>query len=253
MTNPGCTVNPIRAPRGGSRPPWSCGSQMLAGEIKGSVDWTVTTPPWEEAKPWPLPLWKVLTPESGTQGARPVARGEPGPSGRCVGVQPDDSLRRRLVDGSGGRSLDLGKREGHAPPPSAGVDSSGRMDAHRRDGPVAMRRRRRLSSGAGTGSSLGPRARSPSIRPPFPRSRGPRLKAPGLPGCVAAPRARTALYEPAEHRGLALQFAQDINVRAFCYFSLALWHRGYPDQASQGRRRSSPIRERVRARPHARL
>jgi len=46
---------------------------MLAGEIKGSVDWTVTTPPWEEAKPWPLPLWKVLTPESGTQGARPVA------------------------------------------------------------------------------------------------------------------------------------------------------------------------------------
>jgi len=156
-----------------------------------------------------------------------------GPSGRCVGVQPDDSLRRRLVDGSGGRSLDLGKREGHAPPPSAGVDSSGRMDAHRRDGPVAMRRRRRLSSGAGTGSSLGPRARSPSIRPPFPRSRGPRLKAPGLPGCVAAPRARTALYEPAEHRGLALQFAQDINVRAFCYFSLALWHRGYPDQASK--------------------
>ncbi len=116
------------------------------------------------------------------------------------------------MDGSGGRSLDLGKREGHAPPPSAGVDSSGRMDAHRRDGPVAMRRRRRLSSGAGTGSSLGPRARSPSIRPPFPRSRGPRLKAPGLPGCVAAPRARTALYEPAEHRGLALQFAQDINV-----------------------------------------
>ena len=36
---------------------------MLAGEIKGSVrmDWTVTTPLWEEAKPWPLPLWKVLT------------------------------------------------------------------------------------------------------------------------------------------------------------------------------------------------
>jgi len=46
---------------------------MLAGEIKGSVrmDWTVTTPLWEEAKPWPLPLWKVLTPESGTQGAGP--------------------------------------------------------------------------------------------------------------------------------------------------------------------------------------
>src|SRR5207249_3065233 len=88
------------------------------------------------------------------------------------------------------------------------VPVPGRMDAHRRDGPVAMRRRRRLSSGAGTGSSLGPRARSPSIRPPFPRSRGPRLKAPGLPGCVAAPRARTALYEPAEHRGLALQCAR---------------------------------------------
>src|SRR5437773_8378483 len=26
MTNPGCTVNLIRAPRGGSRPPWSCGA-----------------------------------------------------------------------------------------------------------------------------------------------------------------------------------------------------------------------------------
>src|SRR5438552_10416471 len=49
---------------------------MLAGEIKGSVmmDWTVTTPLWEEAKPWPLPLWKMLTPESGTQGDRKSTR-----------------------------------------------------------------------------------------------------------------------------------------------------------------------------------
>jgi predicted ATPase len=42
-----------------------------------------------------------------------------------------------------------------------------------------------------------------------------------------------ALYKPAEHRGLTLQFAQDIGVRALCYLSLARWHRGSPDQASE--------------------
>jgi hypothetical protein len=91
--------------------------------------------------------------------------------------QPDSCPARRIptamvVRPTPWRALNTPDVQGHAPPPSAGVDSSARMDAHRRDGPVAMRRRRRLSSGAGTGSSLGPRARSPSIRPPFPRSRG---------------------------------------------------------------------------------
>src|SRR5437899_12998718 len=75
---------------------------MLAGEIKGSVrmDWTVTTPPWEEAKSWPLPLWKVLTPESGTQGARPVA-GRAGEQARASGAlrnkafRANDALKRK--------------------------------------------------------------------------------------------------------------------------------------------------------------
>ncbi len=41
-----------------------------------------------------------------------------------------------------------------------------------------------------------------------------------------------ALYDPAQHRPLTFQFAQDIGVRAFCYLSIALWHCGYPDQAT---------------------
>jgi predicted ATPase len=41
------------------------------------------------------------------------------------------------------------------------------------------------------------------------------------------------LYDPTEHRRYTLEFAQDIGVRAFCYLSLALWHRGFPDQASK--------------------
>src|SRR5438128_11967112 len=42
---------PDSCPRGGSRPPWSCGSQMLAGEINGVVgmDGQVTTPAVEAA------------------------------------------------------------------------------------------------------------------------------------------------------------------------------------------------------------
>ena len=42
-----------------------------------------------------------------------------------------------------------------------------------------------------------------------------------------------ALYDPAEHRALTFQYAQDIGVRAFCYLSIALWHCGYPDQATR--------------------
>jgi class 3 adenylate cyclase/predicted ATPase len=41
-----------------------------------------------------------------------------------------------------------------------------------------------------------------------------------------------ALYNPEEHHRLALQFGQDIGASAFCSLSLALWHVGYPDQAS---------------------
>jgi predicted ATPase len=41
------------------------------------------------------------------------------------------------------------------------------------------------------------------------------------------------MYQPVEHRKYTFEFAQDIGVRAFCYLSLALWHRGNPDQASK--------------------
>jgi predicted ATPase len=41
-----------------------------------------------------------------------------------------------------------------------------------------------------------------------------------------------ALYMPEEHSALAFRFGQDIGVSAFSYYSWALWHRGYPDQAT---------------------
>jgi predicted ATPase len=41
-----------------------------------------------------------------------------------------------------------------------------------------------------------------------------------------------ALYMPGEHGALAFRFGQDIGVSAFSYYSWALWHRGYPDQAT---------------------
>jgi class 3 adenylate cyclase/predicted ATPase len=45
-----------------------------------------------------------------------------------------------------------------------------------------------------------------------------------------------ALYVPEEHRALAFRFGQDIGVSAFCYYTLALWHLGYPDRASNAAR-----------------
>ena len=72
---------------------------------------------------------------------------------------------------------------------------------------------------------------------------GPLVISHGLVGCTlimngdypaALPHLKhaAALYEPVAHRGLTLQFAQDIGVRAFCYLSLALWHQGCPDEAN---------------------
>jgi predicted ATPase len=39
------------------------------------------------------------------------------------------------------------------------------------------------------------------------------------------------LYRPEEHRELAFRFGADIGITAKCARALALWHRGYPDQA----------------------
>jgi len=49
-------------------------------------------------------------------------------------------------------------------------------------------------------------------------------------------RRAVALYNPAQHRALTFQFAQDIGVRALCYLSIALWHCGCPDQATSASR-----------------
>jgi class 3 adenylate cyclase/predicted ATPase len=41
-----------------------------------------------------------------------------------------------------------------------------------------------------------------------------------------------SLYRPDEHRDSALHYGQDIGVSAFVFLSVALWHRGYPDQSA---------------------
>jgi predicted ATPase len=41
-----------------------------------------------------------------------------------------------------------------------------------------------------------------------------------------------AFCAPDAHRTLAIRFAADIDVAALCNWAWALWHRGYPDQAS---------------------
>jgi len=43
-----------------------------------------------------------------------------------------------------------------------------------------------------------------------------------------------ALYDPAEHRPLALRFGQDVRVTILSFRSHALWLLGYPDAASTG-------------------
>jgi class 3 adenylate cyclase/predicted ATPase len=42
-----------------------------------------------------------------------------------------------------------------------------------------------------------------------------------------------ASYSPDAHRGLAARFGADIGVNAYLNLASALWHRGYPDQASK--------------------
>jgi predicted ATPase len=42
-----------------------------------------------------------------------------------------------------------------------------------------------------------------------------------------------SLYRPEEHREFAYRYGQDIGASALCYLSWALWHGGYPDQASE--------------------
>jgi predicted ATPase len=59
-----------------------------------------------------------------------------------------------------------------------------------------------------------------------------------FPGALAQLQRAVALYDPAEHRALTFQYAQDIGVRALCYLSIALWHCGYPDQATSAARKA---------------
>jgi predicted ATPase len=47
-----------------------------------------------------------------------------------------------------------------------------------------------------------------------------------------------ALYDPAEHRPLAVQFSQDARVHALSYLSLALWFLGHPEAAAAAWRRA---------------
>jgi predicted ATPase len=42
-----------------------------------------------------------------------------------------------------------------------------------------------------------------------------------------------SLYRPEEHRDAAFRYGTDMGVSAFVYLSLALWHRGYPDQSAR--------------------
>src|SRR6516165_11948054 len=42
-----------------------------------------------------------------------------------------------------------------------------------------------------------------------------------------------SLYRPDEHRDSAFRYGQDIGVSAFLHLSLAIWHRGYPDQSAR--------------------
>jgi predicted ATPase len=42
-----------------------------------------------------------------------------------------------------------------------------------------------------------------------------------------------SLYRPDEHREFAYRYGQDIGANALCCLSWALWHGGYPDQATQ--------------------
>jgi predicted ATPase len=53
------------------------------------------------------------------------------------------------------------------------------------------------------------------------------------PAALAHLETAVSLHRPDEHRDSALQYGQDIGVSAFVQLSLALWHRGYPDQSAR--------------------
>jgi class 3 adenylate cyclase/predicted ATPase len=53
------------------------------------------------------------------------------------------------------------------------------------------------------------------------------------PAALAHLETAVSLYQPDEHRDDALRYGHDIGVSAFVMFSLALWHRGYPDQSAR--------------------
>ena len=54
-------------------------------------------------------------------------------------------------------------------------------------------------------------------------------------GSIAEARAHLeqafALYEPTQHRPLAMRFGQDIRVATQCFRSKALWYLGFPEAA----------------------
>jgi len=53
------------------------------------------------------------------------------------------------------------------------------------------------------------------------------------PAALAHFETAASLYRPDEHRDFAFRYGQDIGVSAFVHLSLALWHRGYPDQSAR--------------------
>ena len=57
-----------------------------------------------------------------------------------------------------------------------------------------------------------------------------------------------AMYKPEEHQDLAFRFGADIGVSALSSYALALWNRGYPDQA---RKAADEAISRARELPHA--
>ena len=59
-----------------------------------------------------------------------------------------------------------------------------------------------------------------------------------------------SLCTPEEHQTLAFQFGQDNRVSALCYWSMALWHRGYPDR---GRGRGTSVCGEMQPRLYAKL
>ena len=56
------------------------------------------------------------------------------------------------------------------------------------------------------------------------------------------------LYDPVEHRALAMKFGQDVLVAALSYYAWASWFLGYPDAALAAAEQASMKRERLATR-----